>query len=124
MRLSSHGLTAEAGPPFKGHLAVCGGTFTEDIHSDTPAAKFGMQGPWSYVGRVPTRNQLRHGRIFVLTAYKANKFVEEHGTPPHETVGHSNCILTFRWFAKGDLQKNIRAFNRSYRLTSRGFVTA
>jgi hypothetical protein len=122
VQLGSSGVRIQAGPPFASHLAHCGGTFVEDVHSNTPAAKYGMQGPWSYLGHAPSRAQLRRGGVVVLNAYTVNYFTAEHGTPPHETDGHSNCILTFRPFDDAALGANIRAFNSRHPLNSKGFV--
>ena len=117
-------LAIAAGAPFAGHLATCGGTFAEDVHADTSAAKYGLQGPWSYAGKSPLRAQLRKGSQFVTNAYTRNVFTQLHGTPPHETDGHSNVILTFEWFRPAKLESHVRSFNNHFPLDSRGFVSA
>ena len=124
LRIAPGKLSISAGPPFQAHLATCGGTFTEDAHSDTSAAKFGMQGPWSYSGHAPKRVQLRSAKGFVTNVYTINHNVPEHGTPPHETDGHSNAIVTFFWFRPALLKNKSAAFNIQYKLNSSGFRPA
>ena len=118
-------ITVAAGAPFQAHLAVCGGTFPEDVHSNAAAAKFGLQGPWSYTGAAPTTTHMRTTRReFTQKVYVRNTFVMEHGTPPHETDGRSNCFLLITVFRGAALKHHVASFNRRFPLSSKGFVPA
>lgn len=117
IRLTPGVLRVSAGPPMSGHFSRCGGTFEDDVQSNDPAAKDGMQGPWSYTGRSPSRPAFRHSRsVVVVLGYVNHACCPQHGTPLHETARNANMVESFRWFGQDSFQRTLRAFTRTHPL--------
>jgi hypothetical protein len=112
-----HGrVSVDTGPPMDRHFSRCGpGTVSDHGANGSRAAWDGLKGPWHYGSvKAPTRRQLLHRRVFVVTGYNQPLGVE-HTTSgwPHTSCCGSSLFYSFVRFPGG--QKRVFAHERSFK---------
>jgi hypothetical protein len=123
-----HGrLTVDTGPPIDRHFSRCSrGTVSDHGANGSRAAWDGLKGPWHYGSvKAPTRRQLLHDRVIVVTGY-TQPLGGEHTKSGwlHTSCCGSSLFYTFTRFPGG--QKSVfrreRSFKRRHPARSHGFT--
>jgi hypothetical protein len=116
------------GPAIWNTVAMCGSSHGGVSYHGRSLARAdwdGLEGPWQWVVKGPTRAQFRHATTpFVVNVSDGPiKKQESRGGRFHYVNGSDGLFITFKYFPEKDLAKKLGQFAKKYPITSSGLKT-
>jgi len=116
------------GPAIWSTFAKCGIGLSYHGRSAARSSWDGLNGPWQWVLKGPTRNQFRHATRFFDVVHRdlvPNNTHTGPGGVSHRVYGPAgdSVLVVFRYFPEARLPSEIERMKAKYPITSKGFRT-